>query len=128
VPITFALFVGGGLRYHNTELFHAFFSGRQPFFCRGSNVRDIRARWALNEAGQDYDVDLVDMNYVKGQAHRHVQPFGQIPTYRDEKIEIFESGAIVLHVCETNGVLVPTDQAARIRAVQWTTRSHGCVG
>jgi glutathione S-transferase len=89
-----------------------------PAFARGF-VRDIRARWALEEAGQDYKVDLVDLHYVKGQAHRHFQPFGQIPTYRDEKVEIFESGAIVLHICETNCVLVPTDPAARIPAVQW---------
>ena len=56
---------------------------------------------------------------MKSQAHRLFQPFGQIPTYRDDKVEIFESGAIVLHICETNGVLVPADPAARIRAVQW---------
>jgi glutathione S-transferase len=89
-----------------------------PEFARGF-VRDIRARWAFEEAGQTYAVDLVDGVYIKSQAHRHFQPFGQIPTYRDGKVEIFESGAIVLHICETNGVLVPADPAARIRAVQW---------
>jgi glutathione S-transferase len=89
-----------------------------PEFARGF-VRDIRARWAFEEAGQAYGVDLVDGIYVKSQAHRLFQPFGQIPTYRDDHVEIFESGAIVLHICETNGVLVPTDPAARIRAVQW---------
>ena len=89
-----------------------------PAFARGF-VRDIRARWAFEEAGQAYAVDLVDGSYVKSQTHRHFQPFGQIPTYRDDQVEIFESGAIVLHICETNGVLVPTDPAARIRAVQW---------
>ncbi len=89
-----------------------------PEFARGF-VRDIRARWAFEEAGQAYAVNLVDGSYVKSQAHRHFQPFGQIPTYRDDKTEIFESGAIVLHICETNGVLVPADPAARIRAMQW---------
>lgn len=89
-----------------------------PAFARGF-VRDIRARWAFEEAGQPYAVDLVDGVYVKSQAHRYFQPFGQIPTYRDGKVEIFESGAIVLHICETNRVLAPADPAARIRAVQW---------
>ncbi len=89
-----------------------------PEFARGF-VRDIRARWAFEEAGQTYAVDLVDGVYVKSQTHRHFQPFGQIPTYRDDKVEIFESGAIVLHICETNGVLVPDDPNAHIRAVQW---------
>jgi glutathione S-transferase len=89
-----------------------------PEFARGF-VRDIRARWAFEEAGQPYAVDLVDGVYVKSQAHRYFQPFGQIPTYRDGKVEIFESGAIVLHICETHGVLVPDDPAARIRAIQW---------
>jgi glutathione S-transferase len=89
-----------------------------PEFARGF-VRDIRARWALEEARQVYAVDLVDLVYVKSEAHRHFQPFGQIPTYRDDKVEIFESGAIVLHICETHGALVPTDPAAYRRAVQW---------
>jgi glutathione S-transferase len=89
-----------------------------PEFARGL-VRDTRARWAFEEAGQEYAVDLVDLGYIKSQAHRYFQPFGQIPTYRDGKLEIFESGAIVMHICETNNVLVPEDKAARIRAVQW---------
>ena len=89
-----------------------------PEFARGF-VRDIRARWAFEEAGQEYQVDLVDGVYIKSQAHRYFQPFGQIPTYRDGKVEIFESGAIVMHICETNDVLVPADPSARIKAVQW---------
>jgi glutathione S-transferase len=89
-----------------------------PKFARGF-VRDIRARWAFEEAGQAYAVNLVDGVYVKSQAHRYFQPFGQIPTYRDDNVEIFESGAIVLHICETNNTLVPADPAARIRAIQW---------
>jgi glutathione S-transferase len=89
-----------------------------PEFVRGF-VRDVRARWAFEEAGQDYAVDLVDNVYIKSQAHRYFQPFGQIPTYRDGTVEIFESGAIVMHICETNNVLVPADPAARIKSVQW---------
>lgn len=89
-----------------------------PEFARG-HVRDIRARWALEEAGQSYAVDLVDGAYIKSETHRRFQPFGQIPTYRDDKVEIFESGAIVLHICQTHGVLLPADPAAHVRAVQW---------
>jgi glutathione S-transferase len=89
-----------------------------PEFARGF-VRDIRARWAFEEAGQSYAVDLVDGVYVKSENHRRFQPFGQIPTYRDDKVEIFESGAIVLHICETHGALVPADPAAHARALQW---------
>jgi glutathione S-transferase len=89
-----------------------------PPFAQGF-VRDIRARWAFEEAGQAYTVDLVDNVYIKSQAHRYFQPFGQIPTYRDGEVEIFESGAIVLHICETHGVLVPADRADRIKAMQW---------
>lgn len=89
-----------------------------PPFARGF-VRDIRARWAFEEAQQDYAVDLVDGITVKSEAHRYFQPFGQIPTYRDDTTAIFESGAIVLHICERAGVLVPADPADRIRATQW---------
>ena len=89
-----------------------------PPFARGF-VRDIRARWAFEEAGQAYEVDLVDGDYVKSQAHRHVQPFGQIPTYRDDTTRIFESGAMVMHICETANVLTPAEPATRIRATQW---------
>ena len=89
-----------------------------PEFARGF-VRDIRARWAFEEAGQAYAVDLVDGAYIKSTAHRRFQPFGQIPTYRDHNVEIFESGAIVLHICQTQGALVPADPAAHMRAVQW---------
>lgn len=89
-----------------------------PEFARGF-VRDIRARWAFEEAGQNYHVELIDGDYVKSRTHRQFQPFGQIPTYRDDAVEIFESGAIVMHICERAGVLTPADPAARIRAVQW---------
>lgn len=89
-----------------------------PAFARGF-VRDIRARWAFEETGQPYEVKLVDGVYVKSPAHRHFQPFGQIPTYADDEVEIFESGAIALRIAEQGGSLLPTAPAERIRAVQW---------
>lgn len=89
-----------------------------PEFARGF-VRDIRPRWAFEEVGQPYEVDLI--RDAKTPEHRRHQPFGQVPTYRDEQVDIFESGAIVLHIAERAGKLVPTDPAARIRAVQWLT-------
>ncbi|WP_445190741.1 glutathione S-transferase family protein [Sphingomonas sp. Tas61C01] len=89
-----------------------------PPFARGF-VRDIRARWAFEEVGQPYAVDLIDAPYAKSPAHRRFQPFGQVPTYSDAAVEIFESGAIALHICETGGALIPADPGARIRAVQW---------
>jgi glutathione S-transferase len=61
----------------------------------------------------------VDFAYVKSAEHRHFQPFGQIPTYQDDEVEIFESGAIALRIAEQAGDLLPADPEARIRAVQW---------
>ena len=87
-----------------------------PPFARGF-VRDIRARWACEEVGQPYDVELI--RNAKTPEHRSHQPFGQVPTYRDDEVEIFESGAIVLRIAERAGQLIPTDPAARIRSIQW---------
>ncbi|CAH0356650.1 glutathione S-transferase family protein [Sphingobium sp. CECT 9361] len=87
-----------------------------PPFARGF-VRDIRARWACEEVGQPYDVELI--RNAKMPEHRCHQPFGQVPTYRDDEVEIFESGAIVLRIAERAGQLIPTDPAARIRSIQW---------
>ena len=87
-----------------------------PPFARGF-VRDIRARWACEEVGQPYDVVLI--RNAKTPEHRCHQPFGQVPTYRDDEVEIFESGAIVLRIAERAGHLIPADPAARIRAIQW---------
>lgn len=89
-----------------------------PEFARGF-VRDIRPRWAFEEAGLSYDIDLIDGDYVKSQTHRQFQPFGQVPTYRDDKVEIFESGAMVMYICEAAGVLTPADTGERMKAVQW---------
>ncbi len=89
-----------------------------PKFARGF-VRDVRARWAFEETGQAYAVDLIDGPYSKSAAHRRFQPFGQVPTYSDGAVEIFESGAIALRIAEQGSGLLPDDPAARIRAIQW---------
>ena len=89
-----------------------------PPFAQGL-VRDTRARWAFEEVGIDYDVDVIDLPYAKSEAHRRFQPFGQIPTYSDGEVEIFESGAIVLHIATLKPGLLPDDAAGRARATQW---------
>ena len=89
-----------------------------PEFARGF-VRDLRPRWAFEEVGQPYAVTLT--RDAKTPEHRRHQPFGQVPTYRDDEVEIFESGAIVLRIAERAGQLIPRDPAARIRAIQWLT-------
>jgi len=89
---------------------------RVPDFARGF-VRDIRARWAFEEVGQPYAVELV--RDAKGAEHRARQPFGQVPTYADDEMQIFESGAIVLRIAERGGALLPDNPAARARAIQW---------
>ena len=87
-----------------------------PEFAR-SFVRDLRPRWAFEEVGQPYEVTLITDS--KSQEHRRFQPFGQVPTYRDEEVAIFESGAIVLRIAERAGKLVPAAPAARMAALQW---------
>jgi glutathione S-transferase len=89
-----------------------------PEFARGY-VRDLRARWAFEEVGQAYAVDLIDGPYAKSAAHRHFQPFGQIPTYKDDEVTIFESGAIAIRIAERGGHLLPSDANGRFRAIQW---------
>jgi glutathione S-transferase len=89
-----------------------------PPFARGF-VRDLRARWAFEEVGQAYEVDLIDAPYAKSAQHRRYQPFGQVPTYSDGKVQIFESGAIVLRIAEKENGLLPGDTDARLNAIQW---------
>lgn len=89
-----------------------------PPFAQGL-VRDTRVRWAFEEVGIDYDVDVIDLPYAKSEAHRRFQPFGQIPTYSDGKVEIFESGAIVLQIASLAPGLLPDDPARSAAAVQW---------
>jgi len=82
-------------------------------------ARDMRVRWALEETGQPYNVRLVSFETMKQPAHLALQPFGQIPTYEDGDLAIFESGAIVLHIAERFPGLLPADQNARARAIAW---------
>jgi glutathione S-transferase len=82
-------------------------------------ARDMRVRWALEEVGRPYDVRLVSFAEMKQPAHRALHPFGQIPTYEEGGLALFESGAIVLHVAERHGGLLPDDPDARARAIAW---------
>ncbi|MDQ0133401.1 glutathione S-transferase [Neorhizobium galegae] len=91
---------------------------RSPDRGRGL-ARDMRVRWALEEAGQPYDVRLVSFKAMREPAHLTLQPFGQIPTYEEGDLALFESGAIVLHIAERHGGLLPADANARARAIAW---------
>ena len=91
---------------------------RSPDRGRGL-ARDMRVRWTLEEVGQPYDVRLVSFPAMKKPAHRALQPFGQIPTYEEGDLVLFESGAIVFHVAERRPGLLPDDAIARARAVAW---------
>ncbi|MGX1320415.1 glutathione S-transferase [Bradyrhizobium sp. USDA 377] len=82
-------------------------------------ARDMRLRWALEEVGQPYDVRLVSFAAMKQPAHLALHPFGQIPTYEDGDLALFETGAIVLHIAEHHAGLLPTDANARSRAIAW---------
>jgi glutathione S-transferase len=82
-------------------------------------ARDTRVRWALEEVGQPYEVRLVSFGTMKEPAHRALHPFGQIPTYEEGDLVLFESGAIVLHIAERHAGLLPGDANARARAITW---------
>ncbi|SDG52087.1 glutathione S-transferase [Bradyrhizobium sp. Rc2d] len=82
-------------------------------------ARDMRVRWALEEVGQPYDVRLVSFEQMKQSEHRALHPFGQIPTFEDGDLALFESGAIVLHIAERHAGLLPVDVNARSRAIAW---------
>jgi glutathione S-transferase len=82
-------------------------------------ARDMRVRWALEEVGQPYDVRLLSFGEMKEPGHRALHPFGQIPTYQDGELALFESGAIVLHIAERHAGLLPDDANARARAIAW---------
>jgi glutathione S-transferase len=91
---------------------------RSPDRGRGL-ARDTRIRWALEEVGQPYDVRLVSFAQMKEPAHRALNPFGQIPTYEEGDLTLFESGAIVLHIAERHAGLLPDNADARARAIAW---------
>ena len=87
---------------------------------RGKGLaRDMPVRWALEEVGQPYDVRLLSFSEMKKSAHRMLHPFGQIPTYEEGDLALFESGAIVLHIAERHTGLLPDDASARARAITW---------
>lgn len=89
-----------------------------PPFAQGL-VRDLRVRWAIEEAGGDYEVALVDFKQAKAPEYRRAQPFGQVPCFEQGEIAMFESGAIVLHIAERSRVLLPIDPVGRTRAITW---------
>ena len=91
---------------------------RSPDRGRGL-ARDMSVRWAFEEVGQPYDVRLLSFAEMKEPAHRRLHPFGQIPTYEDGDLMLFESGAIVFHIAERHPGLLPDDANARARAIAW---------
>jgi glutathione S-transferase len=90
-------------------------------------ARDTRVRWALEEAGLPYDVRLVSFPALKEPAHLKRHPFGQIPTYEEGGLTLFETGAIVFHIAENHRGLLPTDAGARARAITWMFASLNTV-
>lgn len=90
-------------------------------------ARDMRVRWALEEVGQPYDVRLVSFKAMKEPAHLAHHPFGQIPTYEEGDLTLFESGAIILHIAERHAGLLPRDPDARARAIMWMFAALGTV-
>ncbi|WP_209605184.1 glutathione S-transferase family protein [Sinorhizobium kostiense] len=87
---------------------------------RGKGLaRDMRVRWALEEVGQPYHVRLLTFKAMKEPAHLALHPFGQIPTYEEGDLALFESGAIVFHIAERHAGLLPDDANARARSIAW---------
>jgi glutathione S-transferase len=82
-------------------------------------ARDTRVRWALEEVGQPYEVRLVSFRAMKEGAHLALHPFGQIPTYEEGDLALFETGSIILHIAERHAGLLPDDANARARAITW---------
>lgn len=89
-----------------------------PPFAQGL-VRDLRVRWALEEAGLAYEARLIGPEDQSTERYRALQPFGQVPAYREEGLDLFESGAIVMHLAERTEVLMPRDPVGRARAIAW---------
>lgn len=92
--------------------------GWVPDSARGY-VKDLRVRWALEEAGLSYSSVLIEFDRPLGDPYRAWQPFGQVPAYRDEEVELFESGAILLYLAARSPVLAPEDPAGRARMASW---------
>ena len=89
-----------------------------PPFARGL-VRDLRVRWALEEAGLPYEQRLIGREDQGSESYRRLQPFGQVPAYEEDGLVLFESGAIVLHVAERSETLLPADPERRARVTAW---------
>jgi glutathione S-transferase len=90
-------------------------------------ARDMPVRWALEEVGRPYDVRLVSFSEMKEPAHRARHPFGQIPTYEEGDLTLFESGAIVLHIAQRHAGLLPDEPHARARAITWMFAAQSSV-
>jgi glutathione S-transferase len=87
---------------------------------RGQGLaRDMRVRWALEEVGEPYEVRLLSFTEMKGPAHLTLHPFGQIPTYEEDGLALFETGAIVFQIATRHAGLLPDDPQARARAITW---------
>jgi glutathione S-transferase len=82
-------------------------------------ARDTRVRWALEEVDQPYEVRLVSFRAMKEGAHLALHPFGQIPTYEEGDLALFETGSIILHIAERHAGLLPHEAQARARAITW---------
>jgi len=95
-----------------------------PPFAQGF-VRDFRVRWALEEAGLPYRATLIDLS--SRDSYRAWQPFGQVPAYRDDEVEMFESGAIVLHIAAKSEALAPRDPAGQARMMTWVVAALNSV-
>ena len=95
---------------------------------RGAGLaRDMAVRWAFEEVGQPYDIRLVSFEAMKEPAHKALHPFGQIPTYEEGALALFESGAIVFHIAAHHAGLLPQDANARARAVMWMFAAQSSV-
>jgi glutathione S-transferase len=89
-----------------------------PPFAQGV-VRDLRVRWALEEAGLPYEARLIDPDVQASAEYRALQPFGQVPIFEEDGLKLFESGAIVLHIASRSEALLPADAASKARAMTW---------
>lgn len=89
-----------------------------PDFAQGL-VRDLRVRWALEEIGRPYRVKLLDATRPRPEDYFEEQPFGQVPAYRDDEVQLFESGAILIHLAISEERLLPFDRASRMRSIAW---------
>ncbi|CAM3302157.1 glutathione S-transferase family protein [Corallococcus sp. ZKHCc1 1396] len=89
-----------------------------PPFAQGL-VRDLRVRWALEEAGLPYETRFIDSQVQASADYRDLQPFGQVPVFKEDGLSLFESGAIVLHIASRSDALLPTDEAGKARAITW---------